>query len=216
MVTSRTQTKGRGRKDHVWSSESSENLYFSGLVELDLCPALPLTSLFCGAAVLRTCMEKTSHSSLRLKWPNDIYKENKKISGLLLEMDLQNDRAQLIVGIGVNFFFERIPDHIPTADALFEKPLSDPEKEQFIFQLIENLNRNFLALNDPDLSQNEIRWIEEKSYLKDKRIQFEKDHKLMVGEFLGYDVNGFLKVKTNETIVVLMDTGPGFGVIEHD
>jgi hypothetical protein len=62
------------------------------------------------------------------------------------------------------------------------------------------------------LSQNEISWIEKNSYLKDKKIYFKTDEKYMLGEFLGYDENGFLKLKTQDSIQVLMDTDPYFRI----
>jgi BirA family biotin operon repressor/biotin-[acetyl-CoA-carboxylase] ligase len=212
VVTSKIQTRGRGRKNHLWNSESCENLYFSGLVELDSIPSLPLVSLFCGSAVLKTCIQQSQEKSLSLKWPNDIYKENKKIAGLLLEMEIYNEKVHLIVGVGVNFFFEKIPSDLPSAGTLFLKPLSELEKKIFVLQLIENLNKNFLILTDKNLSQNEISWIEKNSYLKDKKIYFKTDEKYMLGEFLGYDENGFLKLKTQDSIQVLMDTDPYFRI----
>jgi BirA family transcriptional regulator, biotin operon repressor / biotin---[acetyl-CoA-carboxylase] ligase len=216
VVTASLQTHGRGRKEHRWNSEDTNNLYFSGLVELGQIPALPLASLFCGSAVLKTCRNWVDSTQISIKWPNDIYRDQKKIAGLLLEMEVFGNRSQLIIGVGVNFFFEKQPLDLPNAGCLWDKKPSQEEKKAFIFQLIENLNQNLLILSDKELSQKEILWLENHSFLKGKKIQFEFEGSLLMGNFMGYDENGFLLLSVEDKTFSLLDTSPKFGVMENE
>lgn len=97
------QTAGRGRRGREWQSPFGRNVYMSQVWEFQSgASALEGLSLSVGLAIVRT-ITKFGVSGLGLKWPNDILYENKKLAGILLEM--QGDPAgvcQVIVGVGLN------------------------------------------------------------------------------------------------------------------
>ena len=95
------QTKGRGRKDsRIWESGKMQNIILSILIT-NLVFSLPMITLIVGIVVMDALKEITS-LDVKVKWPNDVYINGKKVSGILCEMVHFKDNNSLIIGIGVN------------------------------------------------------------------------------------------------------------------
>jgi BirA family biotin operon repressor/biotin-[acetyl-CoA-carboxylase] ligase len=115
-VFAERQTAGRGRFGRRWDSASHQGIWFSLLLR----PSLPFAEwprLTTWAAVsLASAIEETIRVRTEIKWPNDIYIEGKKISGILAEVGVDvAGKSFAVVGIGVNV------NHLP---ADFPKELS--------------------------------------------------------------------------------------------
>ena len=90
------QTQGRGRAANKWLSPPSESILCSIL--LTDCPlSAELLSLTAAVAVAETIGQ-----SAKIKWPNDIFLNDKKIAGILLESKPQDYGPAYIIGIGIN------------------------------------------------------------------------------------------------------------------
>ena len=97
------QEAGRGRRGRTWVSPFGCNIYFSLYWRLEdgLAATMGL-SLAIGIAVV-DALERLGCSNLKLKWPNDIYIFNKKITGILIQNSLKGSTLQSsIIGIGLN------------------------------------------------------------------------------------------------------------------
>ena len=103
VVLSEYQTMGRGRRGKNWVSPFAANLYLSMVWDFDQgASALQGLSLAIGVAVSRA-LKQLNIDGVRLKWPNDIYIENKKLGGILLEMvGDPAGQCTVIIGIGIN------------------------------------------------------------------------------------------------------------------
>lgn len=101
------QSQGRGRFGRQWLSPFGENIYFSGRWELNCCLSrLSGLSLVVGLAILASLADAEIHQDIRLKWPNDIMWQGKKLCGILIEIIAEtNSCAQIIIGIGMNVNF---------------------------------------------------------------------------------------------------------------
>jgi BirA family biotin operon repressor/biotin-[acetyl-CoA-carboxylase] ligase len=97
------QTKGRGQAGNSWESELGKNLLFSILFYPDCLPAnRPFSILEIAALSVKYTLDKYV-PDITVKWPNDIYWKNKKISGILIENDLTDCLiSRSIIGIGIN------------------------------------------------------------------------------------------------------------------
>jgi len=94
-----TQTAGRGRRGRTWLSPAGSNLYFSLLEKLPE-HAMGL-SIVVGIAIARV-LDRVGVPYVALKWPNDIYCQQKKLGGILVEL-LQRDKVNYaVIGIGLN------------------------------------------------------------------------------------------------------------------
>lgn len=104
LCLSEQQTKGKGRLGRNWYSPFAQNIYFSCLYffHKDLSELAGL-SLIVSLAVAKTLSVYNSDKSFLVKWPNDIYYDNKKISGNLIEVQAEtNNLCSAIIGIGIN------------------------------------------------------------------------------------------------------------------
>lgn len=101
VFTADFQTAGRGRLDHKWLSAPGENLMLSAVLDVGDCPpdrvaALPLVV---GLAVIEGLSPLLPKGrSPRLKWPNDVLVDGRKLAGILCE----RHGDTVIVGLGVN------------------------------------------------------------------------------------------------------------------
>lgn len=101
VFTADFQTAGRGRLDHKWLSAPGENLMLSAVLDVGDCPpdrvaALPLVV---GLAVIEGLSPLLPKElSPRLKWPNDVLVDGRKLAGILCE----RHGDTVIVGLGVN------------------------------------------------------------------------------------------------------------------
>jgi len=96
------QLQGRGRRGRVWSSPYGTNLYLSLGLQFDAgFEALNGLSLVVGIAVAETFASMQICSEL--KWPNDVLIKQRKVAGILVEIDgEQGGPLMLVIGIGVN------------------------------------------------------------------------------------------------------------------
>lgn len=103
VIISEYQAQGRGRRGKQWISPFASNIYLSIIWDFhNGASALQGLSLSIGVAVKRALTE-VGVDAVSLKWPNDIYVNQKKLGGILLEM--VGDPAghcTVIIGIGIN------------------------------------------------------------------------------------------------------------------
>ena len=126
------QTLGRGRSGRKWYSPDAGNLYIS--FKFKLSGGLAPVSLIVGSEICQI-INRLSKGDVTpsIKWPNDILLDNKKVAGILVETEQDDQNSIYIVGIGMNFALpEQEEDHwgvIPSVNNLnrltIAKELSD-------------------------------------------------------------------------------------------
>lgn len=96
------QLAGRGRSGKSWYSPNSENLYVS--FKFKLKGKLQPISLIVGAELCKIISNLSEKKiAPNIKWPNDIILDKKKVSGILVETEADNESFIYTVGIGINF-----------------------------------------------------------------------------------------------------------------
>ena len=118
-VTARHQTAGRGQRGNVWNSLAGENLLLTLVVRpgqsLQVCRQFLLSQAV--AVAIHSAMARYGIDA-RLKWPNDIYVGNRKLAGILVELDYSGSCVeQAIIGIGLNVNQSDFPamDRVPVS-----------------------------------------------------------------------------------------------------
>lgn len=102
VVIAGKQNKGRGRLNRIWIS-SEGGLYFTLVIRPQIPAALASRITFLASVVLAQILRKLYNIDAKVKWPNDILVEGKKISGMLSEMEAEADMVTFInIGIGIN------------------------------------------------------------------------------------------------------------------
>ena len=125
VVTAGHQTAGRGQRGNTWNSNAGENLLFSILVRPGETLEVSKQILLSQAVALSIHDAMKCHGiDTLLKWPNDIYAGNRKLAGILLELDYSGAFVeQAIIGIGLNVNQEGFPpmDRTPVSMKMLRK-----------------------------------------------------------------------------------------------
>src|SRR4051794_10593129 len=120
VVTAAEQTAGRGRQGRTWTAPPDKALLYSAIVRpleehhMTLPLAVPLA--VCGAAE-----QLNPELRCKVKWPNDIHVEGRKLAGVLIEARPQDSWAVIGVGLNLSITPEEFPLELQaTAISLFD------------------------------------------------------------------------------------------------
>ncbi|HEU5063082.1 MAG TPA: biotin--[acetyl-CoA-carboxylase] ligase [Solirubrobacterales bacterium] len=103
IVTASEQSAGRGRQGRTWTAPPGKALLYSAIVR-PLEEHHTMLPLSVPLAVCETAEQLNPNLSCKVKWPNDIHVEGRKLSGILIEARPQDGWA--VLGIGLNLFIE--------------------------------------------------------------------------------------------------------------
>jgi BirA family transcriptional regulator, biotin operon repressor / biotin---[acetyl-CoA-carboxylase] ligase len=156
LVTASEQSAGRGRQGRSWSAPAGHALLMS-VVLREPRPLLPLAAAVAVAGA--------AGDEARIKWPNDVLVDGRKVSGILAEGRPQEGWAVLGIGVNVAVRIDDLPPELHgTAGTLGREPA---DVEPFLAVLIEQLERT-LALPSAELLDawrtrdalrgHEVRW----------------------------------------------------------
>jgi len=102
VIVSEEQTSGRGRLGRSWVSPKSSGIWMSIILKPNISPMMASRVTLIGAAAVHKALEEINIDA-KIKWPNDIVLNNKKLCGILTEMSGEMDKLNYIVmGIGLN------------------------------------------------------------------------------------------------------------------
>ncbi|GHT27564.1 biotin--[acetyl-CoA-carboxylase] ligase [Bacteroidia bacterium] len=158
VVVAEYQSAGRGQVGNVWESDPGLNLTFSTV----LYPSNISTgeqfilSQIAALAVKETLDAYTD--GITIKWPNDIYWQDKKICGMLIENSLMGEQIHSsIIGIGLNinqlFFSNKAPNSV----SLYHITGKKQDKEKILTNIRQKLYHYYLLIlqgKDEDIRQN--------------------------------------------------------------
>jgi len=191
LVTADEQSAGRGRQGRVWAADAGHALLMSlvvrGLEERDA--LLPLVA---AVAVCDAC-EAMAGVSCRIKWPNDVWIDGRKVSGILVEGRPQEGWA--VLGIGLNVSTPAFAGELSgTATSLALAAGSAPARETVLDALLSALER-WLAAPSAEVLEA---W-RERDALLGAPVSWDRGR----GSGVGITDAGALRVETDAGIVEL-------------
>lgn len=188
------QSLGKGRMGRSWFSPFATNLTLSYKINLarDIA-SLSGFSLVIGLAIKEALTPWLINGSIGVKWPNDVFVNNKKIAGILVEVQAEShDFSEVVIGIGVNINMHHAElSNDWTSIFLETNQLSD--RNQIAASLIEtihNYNQRFFAKGFVDFMGE---W-ELFDILCGKACQLKQHHSIIKGIATGVSVTGCLKI----------------------
>jgi BirA family biotin operon repressor/biotin-[acetyl-CoA-carboxylase] ligase len=130
------QISGRGRLNRFWLSEEG-GLYFTMVLRPDLPPVLSFRVSFLASVTLARTLNEIFNIDARVKWPNDILVSERKISGMLSELEAEADRVAFInIGVGINV--NNDPSALqPTATSIKEVLGREVSKKDLLFRYLD-------------------------------------------------------------------------------
>ncbi|MCX7955168.1 MAG: biotin--[acetyl-CoA-carboxylase] ligase [Bacteroidales bacterium] len=209
VVNLLNQTKGKGRGTNKWFSELGKSLTFSIIVYprfLNSQLSFYISKLTSIAVV--EALQNFSHK-IKIKWPNDIYFNNKKLGGILIENCFENDKITYsIVGIGINVNQTNFPSELPNPISLLQITGDNSQLinlENTLYKIIRKFVKWYTILKNEDHNGYAII---DKTYFKyltgrSKTIEYKtNDEKILKGKIISVDEFGFINIKNSAGIVL--------------
>lgn len=151
LVTADYQTHGHGQVNTVWESARGENLLFSFLFQPQHITAgeqFFLSEIAC-LAVAHTLDAYTE--GISVKWPNDVYHHDRKISGMLLRHTLSGAQiSATLVGIGLNLNQKQFLGDAPNPVSLRQIIGRPVDREEVLCRFAHHFDRLLRAVTPPD------------------------------------------------------------------
>lgn len=204
IVITNKQTKGKGQQSNKWESEEGKNLTFSFLLK----PFILAEQIFMISKVVSLgiidALSSEFEQNFRIKWPNDIYYQNKKLAGILIENQMSGEKIKhSIIGIGININQEKFLSNAPNPISLKNIVKKELELNKILNKIIDHIaiwyeilkNQQFDNINiayQQNLYKNEgyHHFMTQKEEITAKIIEVKNDGKLILetleGERMGF------------------------------
>jgi len=189
VVITDNQLKGRGRQSNKWISTPSENLTFSIILypnyqlnqinHYSLIPGLAITDCLIGYDF-----------QARLKWPNDILINGKKVGGILCESKISGQLIQsMVIGIGLNVNIQKtdFPPVLQNATSLF---IENGERYQLEILLANICNYLEYRLKNVNTANSQLLVWENRCAHLNQTVTFHFDNQIINGTFKGLSPTG--------------------------
>ncbi len=149
VVVADYQTAGRGQGTNTWESERGQNLLFSVLVHPVMVPVASQYLLSMVGSVALQSVLSTYADGFTVKWPNDIYWHDLKVSGTLIETTLGGGHIKdCIYGVGVNVNQTRFLGSAPNPVSLSQIVGHEIDREQLLQQFVKMFRRCYALLSE--------------------------------------------------------------------
>ena len=206
VVIADCQTSGRGRLGRVWHSEPENGIYLSTLFRPALSPEkLPLITLMAGLATILAVNQVISCPA-RLKWPNDLLLNGKKIAGVLCENHSTQSPA-VIIGIGINVNNSQFPSEIKDiATSLKLETGLEINRTSLIKKLIMQLDFQYNELKNNEIKILLESWCQNTD-LFGKTITINKGNQKIAGKALRLDELGRLVIADKSGDELILNSG---------
>lgn len=113
VIIAEAQTAGRGRLGRSWHSQREAGIYFSMVLFPKAPPSLAPLFTLATAVAMHNAVERYTGLDIDIKWPNDLMTGQKKICGILSEIQAEVDLVKtMIIGVGLNANHEELPEDI--------------------------------------------------------------------------------------------------------
>ncbi|WP_158825442.1 biotin--[acetyl-CoA-carboxylase] ligase [Mucilaginibacter lacusdianchii] len=199
VIMAESQIAGRGQQQNRWYSSTGESLAFSILLnptflkpdqQFDLTRAISLG--------VYQALNPLLGTSLRIKWPNDIYIDKRKLGGILIENQIQGSIIKnSVIGIGLNINQASFPEWVPNAVSLKQILHTDYDLKAILFEICRGIAYWYVKLKAGEISLIREQYLKalyrfnEPGKFKANSVEFE-------GTIKSVQPNGLLEVWHND------------------
>lgn len=204
VVVAEEQRAGRGRLGRGWSSPRG-GLWFSVLLRPQVPPSeAPKLTLMAGVAVVQA-LKKHIHLEARLKWPNDVLVQGKKLCGMLAESRSDGKLEYVILGIGINtnFLVSALPEELHKTAITVREVLRKPvDRISLMRAILNELDAGYSAFCSGDSGEIIALW-KKLSETLGRKVRVETGTGIVEGVAEDVDPGGALVVRTPEGLVTV-------------
>ncbi|MDR0792046.1 MAG: biotin--[acetyl-CoA-carboxylase] ligase [Chitinophagaceae bacterium] len=193
------QTGGKGMRGHKWSGESGKNIALSVLLQPDW---LPVSEQFQLSAMVAVAVQDFLSNYIpepKIKWPNDIYLNNKKATGILIENILKGNEWQwAVAGIGININQTTFPPEI-AGKAISLKQLTGKDYDTVLLakELCQYLEKWFKILQNDGFPEI-LKTYNSVLFRRNEYVKFSNGEKTFLLKVLGVNEKGLLMSDSKE------------------
>ena len=199
-VVASHQTNGRGQMGTQWSSQESKNLMVSVFKDVSFLKIEYnfYISIVVSLSIFRA-LESLHIKKLKIKWPNDILADQKKLAGILIENVIKQNQLQAsIIGFGVNVN-QTVFNDLPKASSLLVVSGRVFDLDEVLHEILTQLELHFNLLKNGMRDRLKSDY-ESHLFRKDKPSTFKNaENEMFSGIILGITDSGNLRVQIDET-----------------
>jgi len=200
VVCAESQHRGRGRLGRGWFSPKSKGIYLSIVLRPTFEPSqTPKLTLLAAVAVAEAIRENTG-INCQIKWPNDILVNEKKLGGILTELNAEMDRTKFVIlGIGINVNTKKasLP---PKATSLKEEKKETVSRVELTREILKQIDSFYSLFQKEGFSPIVKKWKHLSSTLG-KRVKVTSQNKQVEGEALDIDKDGSLLIRKDSGFI---------------
>ncbi|MBR4402845.1 MAG: biotin--[Flavobacteriales bacterium] len=201
VVTASHQSGGRGQGTNRWSSNASENLTFSFLLRpmIEACQHFYLN--MCISLGIKKALDRYI-DGVKIKWPNDIYVNNCKLCGILIESTIMGGKiSRSIIGVGINVEQKEWEDWVPNPTSMALCGARAVDKDTLLKEVLESIQHYISLLHDGEQSKISATY-HDVMYRKDIAALYSDIEGTFEGVICGVDDDGRLMIKRVESGVI--------------
>jgi BirA family biotin operon repressor/biotin-[acetyl-CoA-carboxylase] ligase len=199
VVIAESQTGGRGRMGRKWISPEG-GIWLSVVLKPRMQPLhAPRITLLAGVAVAKTI--RNIGLPAKIKWPNDVLINEKKVCGILTEIGAEMDSIQyVVVGVGIdaNVDTETFPEEFRDSSTSLKNELGhDINRVEFVQRLLSELESLYMKFQKEGFSSILEEW-RNMSATIGEWVKITTQSRIICGEAVGVDSDGALILETGE------------------
>ncbi len=206
LVLAESQTRGRGRLGRSWFSPKYKGIYLSLILRPGILPAAsPILTLLSAISICEA-IKKVVDLDAQIKWPNDVFIHNKKVSGILTEMNAEVDKVNFVViGIGLNVNNDK-KSLIAQATSLKEQAGAPVSRVLLLQELLRRIENNYFLLGDKGSQVIIDKW-RNFSFTLGRRVKVYCQNKHIEGSAVDIDNDGGLLIRKDSGLIQKVSSG---------
>jgi len=198
------QTGGKGRLGRTWASPAGVNLYCSIILRPPIQPVAAPQLTFLSVIAVARAVEQLTPLQTRIKWPNDLLINGRKVAGLLNEMSAETDKVNFVIlGIGVNLNMAaaQFPQELrhPATSLLLESG-EKVDRTEFTRVMLQEFDSLYTVFLEEGYAPARREWLE-RSRLAGAMVTVTDNGTVRTGRVSGIDDYGALLLDTGEQIL---------------
>lgn len=206
LVLAEAQTKGRGRLGREWFSPKYKGIYLSLVLRPKILPHQASILTLLSAMSICEAIKEIIGLDARIKWPNDILIHNKKLGGILTELNAETDEVRfIIIGIGLNVNNDK-KTLLSLATSLKEQNKVSINRVKLLQEILRKLEANYLSFQDKGSEPILEKWRAHNVTLGRRiKVFFYRQH--IEGQAVDIDTDGSLLVRSDSGIIQKVSAG---------
>lgn len=206
LVLAESQTKGRGRLGRGWFSPKYKGIYLSLILRPKISPsASPILTLLSAVSICET-IKKIVGLDAQIKWPNDVLICNKKVAGILTEMNAEVDKINFVViGIGLNVNNDK-KSLIAQSTSLKEQAAQPISRVLLLQEFLRRIEQYYCIWEDKGVQHIIDKW-RNFSLTLGRRVKVYCQNKHIEGQAVDIDTDGALLIRKDSGLMQKVFSG---------